>query len=114
MNSLAKEVCKSNALSFEDETLFIGIDVHKKKWSVTLRMAGSELKTFSMNPSPAELVRHVERDYPGAKYVSGYEAGFSGFWIHESLTDAGFTNLVVHPSDIPLTNKEAHLQDRPS
>lgn len=104
MNSLTKEELTSNG--FEGESLFIGIDVHKKKWAVTLRMAGNELKTFSMNPSTQELVAHVRRYYPGARYVSGYEAGFSGFWIHEALTDAGFTNLVVHPSDIPVTNKE--------
>lgn len=106
MNSLQKDQRISNTHSFNGEPLFIGIDVHKKQWGVTLRMAGNELKTFSMNPSPEELVSHVRRNYPGARYASAYEAGFSGFWIHEELTAAGVASLVVHPSDVPATNKE--------
>ena len=111
MNSLEKAAVKSNALSFEGLSLFIGIDVHLKKWVVTLRMSGNALKTFAMNPSPQELIAHVRRHYPGASYHSVYEAGFSGFWIHEALSAAGFTSLIVHPCDVPITLKERTYKD---
>ena len=111
MNSLEKGSRISNTLSFKGETLFIGIDVHKKRWVITLRMGGNALKTFSMNPSPSELIAYLNRHYPGAAYVSAYEAGFSGFWIHEQLIAAGIRNLVVHPGDIPATNKERTYKD---
>ncbi len=64
-----------------------------------------------MNPSPRELVSYVTRHYPEASYVSAYEAGFSGFWIHEQPIAAGFRNMVVHPGDIPTTNKERTYKD---
>jgi len=44
--------------------------------------------------------------YPGGRYVSVYEAGFCGFWIHRELTKLAFENIIVNPSDVPSTNKE--------
>ncbi len=39
-----------NTSFFENILLFIGIDVHKSKWVVTVRTYDLELKTFSMKP----------------------------------------------------------------
>jgi len=39
-------------LNFDGQKFFIGLDVHKKNWTVTIRSLGIELTTFSMNPSP--------------------------------------------------------------
>jgi transposase len=64
------------------------------------------LKTFSMNPSPTELVHYLKRNYPEAVYHSVYEAGFSGYWIHRELTKLGITNIVIHPADVPTSDKE--------
>lgn len=92
--------------------LYIGIDVHKKKWVVTLRANKMELKTFAMNPSPQELVQYVKRNYPGWTYHSVYEAGFCGFWIHRELVALGVNNRVVHAADVPTTHKEkVHKRD---
>ena len=64
------------------------------------------LQTYSMNPDPAELARHLKKNYPGGIYRSAYEAGFCGFWIHEKLTGLGIENIVIHAADVPTTNKE--------
>jgi len=61
---------------FRNQDFHIGIDVHKKNWVVTIRNNQMELRTFSMNPSPEELHRHMEHNYPGGRYISAYEAGF--------------------------------------
>lgn len=97
---------KSNAISFENQIFYIGIDVHKRSWTVTLRMNGMELKTFSMNPRPAELVKYLKRNYPRGIYKTTYEAGFCGFWIHGELIEHGIDNIVIHAADVPTTNKE--------
>ena len=95
----------SNRVS--DETkFFIGIDVHKKKWVVTIRALGMFLQTFSMNPSPQELEKHLRRKYPKGKYYSVYEAGFCGFWIHRKLISLGIESRVTNAADVPTTNKE--------
>ena len=94
------------------KALYVGIDVHKKKWVVTIRAEGLELKTFAMNPSPKELAGHLKKQYPGWTYSSVYEAGFCGFWIHRQLLGFGVNNRVVHAADVPTTNKEkVHKRD---
>jgi len=95
-----------NQVDFKGQRFFIGIDVHKKNWSVTIRTKGIELQTFVMNPSPDELFQHLRRRYPGGSYHSVYEAGFCGFWIHRKLKDLGITNIVVNAADIPTKRKE--------
>lgn len=40
---------------FEKVLLYIGIDVHKASWVVTIRTYDLELKTFSMKPYAEEF-----------------------------------------------------------
>ena len=101
--SVMKNVSK---LSFQGKHFYVGIDVHKKSWTVTIRCEKTVVSTFSMNPSPEELKRHLEKNYPGGKYFSVYEAGYSGFWIHRRLRSLGIENIVINPADVPTTDKE--------
>lgn len=93
-------------LDFSGQSFFIGIDVHKRNWVITIRTNHMELKTFSMNPSSQELVSHMRCHYPGGLYHSVYEAGFCGFWIHRQLRENGFNNIVIHAADVPTSDKE--------
>jgi transposase len=93
-------------LNFINQHFFVGIDVHLKQWKVTIRSAGIELKTFSMNPSPLELFQYLQKHYPGGTYHLVYEAGFCGFWIQRAFTEWGVHCIVVHPADTPTTAKE--------
>ncbi|MCZ7609850.1 MAG: hypothetical protein M5U17_06750 [Ignavibacterium sp.] len=64
----------NNSTSFFDKVLlFIGIDVHKAKWVVTIRTYDLELKTFSMKPSAEELEKFLLKNYPGAEFRIVYE-----------------------------------------
>ena len=100
-------VNKSTKLDFRDQAFYIGIDVHKRQWKVTILNNGMELKTFSMNPSSEELSFYLNRNYPGGKYYSGYEAGFCGYRIHRKLEELGLKNIVVNPADIPVNFRES-------
>ncbi len=102
---------QNNKLDFTDQEFNIGIDVHDKNWVVSIRNNKMELKTFSMNPSPKELYRHMNHNYPGGQYNSAYEAGFSGFWAHRELEKLGIKNIVIHAADVPITNKEKTNKD---
>lgn len=93
-------------LSFNNQQFYIGIDVHKKSWTVTIRSCGMALKTYSMNPSPEELRKYMQKRYPGGEYHSVYEAGFSGYWAHRQLLELGFKNIVVSPNEVPTNGKE--------
>ena len=80
---------KNIELNFSNQRFFIGLDVHKNSWKVTVRTNQMELKTFTMNPQPEELVKYLQRNYPKGEYFSVYEAGFCGYWIDKQLREQG-------------------------
>jgi len=92
--------------AFEGKDFFIGIDVSKKNWVIGIRENDMLLKYQSMEPHPEKLYKYMERNYPGGRYHTVYEAGFCGFWAHRDLTSAGFTSIVVHAADVPTTDSE--------
>lgn len=104
---------KNNTLSFKGQEFFIGIDVHKNSWNVSIRSQNLLLESFKMNPIPEQLALHLKMKYPDGLYHSVYEAGFCGFWIHHKLDSLGINNIVVNPADVPTTNKEKDSKTDP-
>ena len=102
---------KRNELSFENEKIYAGFDVHAKSWKVTILTEHLLHKTFVMPPSPEKLYEYLTRNFPGAVYYSAYEAGFCGLWIHRRLTSLGVNSMVINPADIPTTQKEIAQKD---
>ena len=96
----------STAVRFEEQHLYVGIDVHRKRWAVSVRMTGLTLKGFSMNPAPDELARILHRSWPGATCHLVYEAGFCGFWIQRAFARLGLDCIVINPADVPTAHKE--------
>ncbi len=96
----------SNGISFKGKHFFVGFDVHKKRWVVTIRHNGLSLKTFSMDPSPEILKRYLEKNYPDGIYHLVYEVGFCGFWIYRRFKELGMDCIVINPADVPTAHKE--------
>ena len=97
---------KVNEKAFVGQSIFVGIDVHKKEWKISVMTEEIHCKTFSAPPEADKLSNYLRRNFPGAAYYSAYEAGFSGFWLHKELTKLGIKSIVVNPGDIPTTDKE--------
>ena len=97
---------QSKKLDFSGQKIFCGIDVHKKSWKVCIRNEHFELKTFSQNPSAAELVHHLRTSYPAAEYRLVYEAGFCGFNAQREFAQEGIHCIIVNPADVPTSDKE--------
>ena len=95
-----------NKLNFSGQSIYVGLDVHKKSWSVSIFSEQCEHKKFTQPPETDKLVHYLKRHFPEANYHSVYEAGFSGFWTHNQLQENGVNCIVVHPADVPTTNKE--------
>lgn len=89
---------KNSTSFFENVLLFVGIDVHKAKWVVTVRTYDLELKTFSMKQSAEELEKFLLKNYPGAEYRIVYECCFSGFWIYDYFAERGY-KIIVTPTN---------------
>ena len=93
-------------VEFSGQTFYCGIDIHKKNWAVTIETDDMSLKTFTQDANPDLLVKYLNRNYPGGRYIAAYEAGYFGFNTQRRLTDQGVECLVINPSDIPTTHKE--------
>lgn len=97
---------QSKSINFSGMNVYIGLDVHKKSWSVTILTDDIEHKTYTQPPNPDKLYAYLVRHFPGATYYSAYESGFSGYGNHRRLIELGINNIVVNPADIPTTGKE--------
>jgi transposase len=97
---------KSSRLDFTGQPIYIGLDVHKNSWSVSIFSKYGEYKTFNQPPEVDKLLHYLRHHFPGGDYRSVYEAGYCGFWIHDQLREKGIRCLVVNPADIPTKNKE--------
>lgn len=102
---------KVNQLNFAGQTIYCGLDAHKTNWKINGRMDDMEIISFSQNPDPALLKKHMDKNYPGAKIKVVYEAGFCGFGIQRSFQELGVECIVVNAADIPTTDKERKRKD---
>lgn len=93
-------------INFNGQNIYVGFDVHKKDWKVTIMAEKIVHKTFAQSPHPEVLVSYLKKNFPGGTYHSAYEAGFCGYWIHYELKRLGVNSIIVNPADIPTTQKE--------
>ena len=97
---------QSNEVDFSGQNFYCGIDIHKKNWAVTIETDDMPLKTFTQDANPDLLVKYLNRNYPGGRYIAAYEAGYFGFTTQRKLAKQGVECLVINPADIPTTHKE--------
>src|SRR5512139_1785679 len=84
----------------DKEDLFIGIDLHKQRWHVTIRTFDVELFSASI-PGTWEALQRVLVRYAGHQMQAVYEAGYFGFRLHDRLVAYGIPCLVTPPSLVP-------------
>jgi len=90
----------------DGQHVYVGLDVARKSWKVSILGEVLEHKTFTQPPSVEILVQYMRRCFPKAHVHCAYEAGFSGFWICEQLRDHQIDCLVANPADIPTKDRE--------
>lgn len=103
METIAKTRQKAD---FTGQPVYLGLDTHKKSWTVSVYFDEIEHKTFTQPPKPIVLADYLKRNFPGADYFCCYEAGFSGYWALEELNKLGLNCIIANPGDIPTTDKD--------
>src|SRR5260221_9831657 len=83
--------------------LFVGMDVDKSRISNSVLDHGAFIKTVSLKNEPKMLVSYVRRNYPGKRIVFAYEAGPTGYRLHDAIQEAGYPCLVLPSSMIPTS-----------
>jgi len=82
--------------------LFVGMDVDRKQISNSVFDHGAFRKTVNTINDPKTLVRYVEKNYPGQRIAFAYEAGPTGYGLHDEIKRAGYPCLVLPSSMIPI------------
>ena len=92
--------------NFSDQTIYVGLDVHKRSWNAALYLNDQYLGNVHQPASPQASYKFLQTNYPGADYVCAYEGGKFGYWIQRQLKSRGVECIVVNPADIPATHKD--------
>lgn len=111
--SVKKNQVSKSKMSCKGEKVFIGLDVHKKNWTVAIWLRDDIVERFTQNPDPELLLRHLKKYYAHGEYYSVYEAGFCSFWVHRALRSLGIKNIVVNAADVPTRDKERQNKTDP-
>ncbi len=86
--------------SYVGKKVFVGIDVHKRTYSVVAVVEGTIVKKWRTSANPEKLANQLLRYFSEASICTVYEAGFSGFVLHRILVEADINNLVINPGSI--------------
>ena len=92
--------------NFENQTVYVGIDVHKRSWNAAVYLNDQFVRNIHQPPAPEALYHYLTHTYPGASYVCAYESGKFGYWIQRRFQQQGISCLVVNPADIPSNHKD--------
>ena len=84
-----------------DYDVFAGLDVDKRSMSVTFADQGTMRKAIRLPYGAPPLLSYTRKHFPGQRVAFVYEAGPTGFGLHDELTAAGHPCLVVSPSMVP-------------
>jgi len=84
-----------------DYDVFAGLDVDKKSMSVVFADHADWQRALRMANSATPLLNYVRKHFAGQRVAFAYEAGPTGFGLHDELVQQAYTCVVVAPSKIP-------------
>lgn len=86
--------------------LYIGMDIHKKSWSVHFRTDLFDHRGFAMPPEASRLAEYVQHHFAEHKVSITYESGCCGFSAARYFKELGWDTIIVNAADIPKMNKQ--------
>lgn len=91
--------------------LYLGIDLHKRSWHVTVRTEATEILSTGI-PGKWEALQSLLNRYRNTNIHAVYEAGYFGFWLYDYLIEYGVDCLVTPPGLIPQEYRNRVKTDR--
>lgn len=98
--------------SYIGKDVFVGIDVHKRTYSVVARVDKAIVKKWTTSAIPSVLAQQLLKYFDNAKIYTAYEAGFSGFALHRELIKHGINNIVVHAAAVEVAANDRVKTDK--
>ena len=92
-----------------DYETFIGLDVDKNSFSYTIGDKFQSKKSKKMPSNPKHLYNYIQKHFDPKKVICAYEAGPTGFHLHDYLTEKNVLCLITSPASIPQDAKSTKL-----
>lgn len=99
--------------TYKGQKIYVGIDVHLKKWSVTTLTEKGLMHTHPQKADARELFDFLNRHYLEGEYHAVYESGFSGFATYYALKQVGIDCIVINAADVPSSQYENVMKSDP-
>ena len=81
--------------------VFAGLDVDKTSIAVSFADHEGTIKSMHIPYDADNLLNYVAKKFEGKRVAFAYEAGPTGYGLHDRLTTAGYPCLVVSPCMVP-------------
>ena len=75
--------------------IFVGLEDSKRSWKLCVRCEGMVVHETSLPAEYDNLWSYLRGRYPDCQIQVMYEAGFSGFWLHDCLEADGIDCIVT-------------------
>lgn len=86
----------------KDFKVLIGIDTSKRTNSVRVWRDNYMTKTINMPSAPEHLYNFIKNRYSNSRVLCCYEAGPTGFGLHDYLVERGISCIVISPASLPV------------
>jgi transposase len=82
--------------------VFIGVDVDQKSYATTYFTYDNPQGQSLKMPAQAENLHHYfQKRFPGKRLLYTYEAGGTGYGLHDYVVSQGQSCMIVHPAGVP-------------
>jgi transposase len=92
--------------------VYVGLEDSKKSWKLCVRSGKMVIHECSMPARYEDLVGYFRNKFPQCKIHVMYEAGFSGFGLHDDLERDGFDCIVTPPHTVTTEKVQKQKNDR--
>ena len=86
--------------------VFAGLDVDKKSMAVVFTDHAGAMRSLRMAHSSGLLLNYVRKHFAEQRVAFAYEAGPTGFGLHDELVTQAYTCVVAAPSKVPRARGE--------
>ncbi len=89
-------------LDVTQEHLYVGLDLHKRRWISTVRTRDLFLKRMATPADKEIFVQTLRRLWPNATFSVVYEAGCFGYHIADYFRSQEIEPIIVAPHRVPI------------
>lgn len=87
--------------------VFVALDVDKKSFAISFQTnQNSKRYSFKMPAKPKDLGHYFHKRFPGKRIIYAYEAGPTGYALHDHVTAMQQDCMMVHPGNLEKAPKD--------